>query len=316
VDEFLDEALDEDAPSLDTDNPWAILIELEAERLAVDEDFARDQEREMAALQRVRSSGDADDLKAWRDLPAPAKHNEDLLDLAQSAAEEHGDSAVGSIAQLYMAQAYSDWDSSVFSEARSQRVLLDTLYATDDPTIIEGAIEMLTPLSAGSLHEDDLAVLEDSFEVIDPELRAPLARFLLDQNYAAGDPASATAWADQLEAELLSGHDWGSDTGNRWWELDEARDRLAADMDTPVTGWKDGFDRVCRQCWSESRDRPDMHHAQSTSLHWTWDDAWQMEESDAPSALVDCISSRGDLIPEPTAPVEVTVHIALEGAAP
>ena len=87
-------------------------------------------------------------------------------------------------------------------------------------------------------------------------------------------------------------------------------------MDAPINGWRDGFDRISRQCWSDNKDHPQMRHARPTSLQWTWDEEWLMHSNEADNPLVDCISQGGDLIPEPQTPIDVTLYITLEGVAP
>jgi hypothetical protein len=315
VDEFIDAAFSADGPGPNAANPWSMVVELEAERLAIESDFLAEQAHEMAVLRRISQSGTEANIQALQDLPLVVKRNVDMIEFALEVADTQEDAEVGAIARLYAAQALSDWDSDWFSEHRSQEVLLDALHSTDDPTIIDTTVEMLTPLSATPLAPEDLAILEDSWDVITPELRAPLARFMLDQRYAAGEPAQATAWADRFETELLSGHEWGGDTGNRWWELDEARDRLAADMDTPAADYRAGFDLLARKCWSAQKGVNNASMSGTASMRWSWDGDWSTAGGDTDHSVLGCIADRSDAIPAPDGPTDVELVLRIEGSA-
>jgi len=80
----------------------------------------------------------------------------------------------------------------------------------------------------GALGWDDLALLDDAWDILDADNRDHLARFLVNQHFIRGDIEEAEVWAARLEDEILSQNAGRPVLPGALREIDQAWDRIGA----------------------------------------------------------------------------------------
>ena len=219
------------------DRDWIDIIDLETERLLEQEDFMLAEADVMDQFEQARDLPADDAMALLEDVPLINRDHTALIDLAHDIIDEDPLDPIADIARLYAAYALSDPMSAQPQERPANEVLLDTVANTDNPDIHAQAISMLMDISPGHLQQEDITLLEHSWFMIDERDRSQLSRFLVSHHFEEGSLSDAQIWTDRLEAEVLSGDASPQHQVAFLKDVQHARARIGARLDTEPESW-------------------------------------------------------------------------------
>jgi hypothetical protein len=280
--------LDVNDPAM-TDDPWAGLLALEAERL-------RQRGRWSEAL------SDRDDSSE-----RPRKQFDDLLSLADSLVERYPDDPIADYANIYVLHALNDSSSSAYDMDAAVVVTLDIIARTDDALVLENAVKLLTRHQNIEL---DAAALDD-LEQIYGELNSGLTRQLLTRiclSAAAknGDWERFAQWTDRQQKavfEICESPDEGI-CSDFLREFHETEGLSSALLGREANTWQGA---LVAEIWSCYLRGEKLTTSPLTAMG-AWEDAWVWSDWSERSGLATCIEESAPMV-LPTGPVKATLRV-------
>ncbi len=303
VEDFLLAAEDEGmtADLVPLDDPWAVLLALEAERRFALAEYEADYADALAQLP-------PGTLVAAKKLfgPPPLGLAADLADLV---VVEHPDHPATEYARLILLDALQAIDAPA-EEARA--LALDMLRNTDDGLVVGQAMSLLSRGPRGeALEGSDLDALVELFDDY-PEAMEGLdvASFALDHALRRDDGPRARQWLERFEDAIARACPVDSEAPRCALHRNNRDEVVAYVGDVApedATDWRQAMEIAGYLCTRDEDGWRQVTH----EVVANWDDGWTWEAwSPSAGAYTACVEAAVARGPEPEAPVSVRLTVA------